>query len=319
MIKKIRLQLLTSIRNKRINVFLLFLLLSFVILIFSKLSKTYTNTIAFGIEKLNVPEADVILNDTLKLNITLKTHGFKWLDLYLNEPKIKIDFSKDVHKTDSVFVWHQSSPYLANTQFDKQVELFSVTPDTLYFYYDVNMVKYVPVKLNADVKFSLGYDSADGLQLIPDSIRVIGPKVKVSHVEFVETERLELDNVKSDINKEVALNLPKKELDLKYSTKQVKLITQVEKFTEGTLSVPVELINVPEGITVKYFPKKLNVSYYVSLTNFNSIVVEDFKVVCDFNDSKVNQSFLVPKVVKSPPLVRNIKIGQQHVEFIITK
>ena len=92
MIKSIKSQILASIKNKRINVFLLFLLSSFVILLFTKLSKEYTNTIAFEIEKINVPQEYVILNDSVKLNITLKTHGFRWLTYYMSQPKIKVDF-----------------------------------------------------------------------------------------------------------------------------------------------------------------------------------------------------------------------------------
>ena len=104
MIKSIKSQILASIKNKRINVFLLFLLSAFVILIITKLSKEYTNTIPFEVEKLNVPQEYVILSDSVKLNITLKTHGFNWLNYYMSKPKIKVDFSKDVYKDGNVFV-----------------------------------------------------------------------------------------------------------------------------------------------------------------------------------------------------------------------
>ena len=73
MIKKLRTQILASIKSRKINIFLLFLLMSFLILIFSKLSKNYTNTLAFKIEKINVPEEKVILNNSDSiLNVTLK-------------------------------------------------------------------------------------------------------------------------------------------------------------------------------------------------------------------------------------------------------
>ena len=87
--KKIKADILASFKNKRINVFILFLLSAFVILLFTKLSKEYTNTISFEVEKLNLPQENVILNDSINLNITLKTHGFKWLKYYVSKPKIK--------------------------------------------------------------------------------------------------------------------------------------------------------------------------------------------------------------------------------------
>ena len=138
--------------------FLLFLLLAFVILMFTKLSKKYTNTFVFKIEKINVPQEDIILNDSIPLNITLKTNGFKWFSYYFSKPKIKIDFSKDVTKKDSVFIWNKSRAYLANTQFDKNVEVLNISPETLLFRYGINMVKKVPVKLNSNIKYGLGFD-----------------------------------------------------------------------------------------------------------------------------------------------------------------
>ena len=155
--KKIKADIIASFKNKRINVFILFLLSAFVILIFTKLSKQYTKTIPFEIEKLNVPQENVILNDSITLNITIKTHGFKWLKYYFSKPKIKIDFNNDVNKKEDVFVWNKSKSFLNNTQFDKQVEILSITPDPIAFRYGINMVKKVPVILNADISFSPGF------------------------------------------------------------------------------------------------------------------------------------------------------------------
>ena len=139
MIKTLKSHLLSSIKSKKINVFLLFLVSAFIILIFNKLSKEYTNTLVFSIDKEHVPLEHVILNDSSNvLAITLKTHGFKWLSYYMSNPKVSIDFAKDVYRKDSAYVWHKSIKYLGNTQFDDQVELLNISPDTLFFKYGVN-------------------------------------------------------------------------------------------------------------------------------------------------------------------------------------
>ncbi|WP_308992133.1 YbbR-like domain-containing protein [Mariniflexile litorale] len=317
MIKKIKSDILASIKNKKINVFFLFLFLAFIILIFTKLSKTTTNTIVFNIEKINVPQENIIFNDSIALNITLKTHGFKWLSYYFSEPKIIIDFKKDVYKKDSVFIWNKSKAYLENTQFDKKVELLNVSPDVLTFRYGVNMVKKVPVKLNSDIKYNPGFDVSKPYVLIPDSVVVVGPKALVSKVDFIQTEKVLLVNVKKDISETVKLKLPKTNKDLTFSNDKVLLKATVEKFTEGTLKVPVTIINVPNNINLKYFPKEVNVSYYVSLSNFNSISAKDFNVICNYSNAVNNQSILVPELEKFPETAKNVKIKQQRIEFII--
>ncbi len=319
MIKKLKSEILTSIKSKKINVFVLFLLFSFVILIFTKLSKDYTNTIAFGIEKINVPEENVILNDSVMLNITLKTHGFKWLRYYISKPKIKIDFSEDVDKKEAVFLWNKSKSYLDNTQFDEQVELLNISPERLTFRYGVNLVKKVPVKLNTTINFKPGYDVSDELVSDPDSITVIGPDVLVSKIDLLETEETIFNDVKSNLEETTKLKLLENTSDLKFSDNSVVIKANVEKFTEGTLKIPVNVINIPKGVTLKYFPKEVNVSYYISLSRFNSVTNKDFKVVCDYTKTIGNQSLLVPELVKFPKTAKNIKMNQQRIEFIITK
>lgn len=320
MIKKIKSDILASIKNKRINVFILFLLSAFVILIFTKLSKDYTNTIVFNIDKVNVPQENVILNDsTAVLSITLKTHGFKWLDYYFSKPKIKVDFSKDVYKKDSIFIWSKSKAFLKNTQFDKNVELLNISPDTLLFHYDVNLIKKVPVTLNATIQFSPGYDASEAYMLKPDSVQIIGPKVMVSKINNIETDSIYLSNIRANLSETIKLKLPENNKELMFSTKNIVLKASVEKFTEGTLKIPVNVINVPANMNLKFFPKEVNVSYSVSLSNFNTINNTDFKVVCDYNKISNSQSVLIPELVRIPQLVKNAKINQKHIEFIITE
>ncbi|GAA4818538.1 CdaR family protein [Litoribaculum gwangyangense] len=319
MIKKLRLEIITSFRNGKINVFFLFLLSSIVILLLTKLSKEYTNTLAFEIEKQNVPQENIILNDSVKLIVTLKTHGFKWLNYYISKPKIKIDFSKDVYKKDGVFTWNKSMAYLNNTQFDKQVELLNISPDTLTFRYGINMVKKVPVKVNVKLNFSPGYNISNDFVSEPDSIVVVGPNILVSEINFVETDSVMFNAVKSDLTSKVKLKLPNNNSNLRFSNNQVLIKAKVEKFTEGSLNIPITIINKPKDIELKYFPKTVNVSYNVSLSDYSKISNKDFKVVCDYNKTGDNQSFLIPEFAKIPENVKNVKISQQHIEFIITK
>lgn len=321
MIKSLKSNIITSIKNKKINIFLLFFLLAFIILIFTKLSKEYTNTIAFSIDKTNVPQEYVILNNSDSiLNITLQTHGFKWLEYYLSKPKVTIDFIKDVNKNDSSFIWKKSIAYLNSTdEFGAQVNLVNISPERLVFKFDVNLVKKTPVYLNSNIKFSPGFDVSDAYNIEPDSVLVIGPKVVASKIDSIGTQMVNLTEVKSDINQEVMLKLPEGSNELIFSSPSVTLNAKVEKFTEGSLKIPVLIKNVPDSITIKHFPKFVNVIYYTSLKNFNDITAKDFKVECDYSKLENEQSFLIPELTKAPKFVKNVKINQQHIEFIITE
>nr|WP_290855960.1 YbbR-like domain-containing protein [Flaviramulus sp.] len=319
MIKKLKSKILSSIKNKRINVFLLFLISAFVILLFTKLSKEYTNTLTFEVEKLNVPQENIILNDSLKLYITLKTHGFKWLNYYLSKPVVKIDFDKDVYKREGAFVWNKSKAFLNNTQFDKQVEILNISPDTLTFRFGVNAIKKVPVTINANLNFSPGYNNSSEIVSDPDSIVIVGPKSEVSKIDFLATEEITLNDIRLNLEEIAKLKLPKNQSNLNFSNNDVILKAEVEKFTEGTLKIPITIINAPKERTIKYFPKKVTVSYYVSLSDYKIITAKDFEVICDFDKINNNQTILIPEFAKIPERVKNAKISQKRIEFIITK
>lgn len=321
MIKKIKLEVSKSIKSKRIHVFFLFLSLAFAILIFLKLSKQYTNTLAFGINKVNVPPENIILNDSnSSLNITLKTHGFKWLKYYFIKPKITIDFAKEVDNKHGTYIWSKSKSYLyESSQFGNQVKLLNIEPDTLLFKYDTNLVKKVPVILNTNINYSQGFDIENSFKITPDSIKIIGPHTLASKIASIETESIVLEDVKSDISKKIKLKLPQGHGDILFSHKSIALTARVKKFTEGTYKVPITLVNVPQGTSLKYFPKFVNVTYYTSLDAFNTIKINDFVVTCNYNLLANNQSFLTPQLVTYPKEVKYAKLGQQRIEFIILK
>jgi hypothetical protein len=318
MLRNIKSKILTSIQSKKINIFLLFLVLSFVVLMVLKLSTTYTNTISFKIHKTNVPESFLVLNDsTHTLKITLRTSGFNLLKYYFKKPNIDINFNENIEQSDDYYIWNKHQGFSdLNLQFSKDIEIISVIPDTLKFRFDINAVKKVPVKLNSKLAFSIGFDLLDSIKIVPDSIKVIGPEVLVSEISFIETDTFRLKDIKSNIDTPVLLNLPK-DGNLSFSENTVRIKAEVDKFTEGHLKIPVTVINIPDSLKIKYFPKKLYVTYYTSLSNYNTISANDFTITCDFSSIEKASEYLTPKIVQQPKAVRNLKLSQEQIEFII--
>jgi hypothetical protein len=309
------------IKSGKINVFVLFLIFAFIILILTKLSKNYTNTIAFNINKIHVPEEYIILNDSnVELKITLKAYGFKLLQYYFKKPSLTIDFANNIDRNDSAYIWSKNKAYsLISAQFDKQVDIVNIIPDTLFFRYDVNTIKKVPVILNQKIKFSPGFDLIDSVLISPDSVKLIGPNTLVTDINFVETDTLFLSDVKANIDKQINLQLPDHDINLKFSDTEIKVFATIEKFTEGKLKIPITVKNVPEGISFKYFPRAVTVSYYTSLSSFKGIDENDFSVVCDYDMITENQSFLIPEIIEKPQSVKNAKILNKRIDFIITE
>lgn len=319
MVKQIKNKVIASIKSGKFNVFLLFLFFSLVILFLSKLTKTHTKTIAFNINTTNLPQEYVMLNkDSLFLEVTLKAQGYKLMGYYFKTPKLDFDFEALNKLNDSAYYWDKKSDFLQlENNFNEGIEIAQVKPDRLLLQYDVNDIVKVPVVLNSRIEFAQGFDLFSKFKLSPDSVNIIGPKSEISKISFLKTDTLELKNVNSDIVKKVRLLIPENYQKFKISSASVDVSGDVEKFSEGTIQVPVLLKNVPEDIQIKTFPREVTVTFYTSLSNFNEVKVKDFRVECDYSLVTSEKQYLQPKLVAKPDIVKSARVNQERVEFIL--
>ena len=151
----LRKRIQNNIKSRRINIFLVFVLLAVLFSLLTKLSRDYTHNFQLGIETVNVPEDKIIINDSLqKLDITLTTYGFKLIRYSFAEPVIKIDFNR-LDRTENHFIWTKAREFSRVVeQFDPNVRIEAINPDTLLFQFDNNTVKSVPVILQQKIEFA---------------------------------------------------------------------------------------------------------------------------------------------------------------------
>ena len=319
MLTKLKTKVLKSIKNKKLNVFGLFFLLTFMFLAITKLSKKYTDDITLDITFVNLPKQTVITLDSLpKCNTVVSAYGFNLLFYHFKKHTIPVDFDNDVYIKDSAYVWEVSKfKHKISAQLGLSAEVISLEQETIWFPFETLSSKKVPVVLNSKINFKPGYDILNHITIVPDSVDVIGSTSEISEISKVETEVLNLKDVTDSINKMIFLRKSDNP-NVKYSKNEVKVSAKVEKFTEGTLEVPVTIVNKPLEVNINYFPKAVTVSYYVSLNDYKTIKPLDFKVECDFSEiENSNKAFFVPKLVKSPELVKNVRLKQNRVEFIL--
>ena len=319
MLSKLKSMILKSIKNKKLNVFGLFFLLTFLFLGLTKLSKKYSDDISLDIIYLNLPKHKVITLDSLpKCNAVVSAYGFNLMMFHLKNQSIQVDFNHDVYVKDSTYIWlpnrfkHKIVGLLG-----KSAEVISFDQDTIRFPFETLSVKKVPVVLNSKVTFKSGYDILNHFTIQPDSVNVVGSKSNILEITKAETELLSLKNVSDTINMMMSLKKPESK-NVTFSVNEVNISAKVEKFTEGTLEVPISIVNKPLDVSINYFPKVITVTFDVSLNNYKIIKPMDFKLECDFSEiENTNNAFFVPKLVKFPELVKNVRLKQNKVEFIL--
>ena len=317
MIQRLKSILINWIQIKRLNVFVLFLVLAFIISMVAKLSNQLSQTLQLKLIPTQLSTKEILTeNKPNYVYVTIKTQGFNMLKYAFKDLAIEIDVTK-LEKDGSFYHWRTNPKDLKLLNyFDSDVIVEAITPNTVSFTYDVQSLKKIPVVVRATPEFALGYDLLNDLKSQPDSVTVVGPKVLLDSISNVFTSNLLLTDVKKDINQTVALEITP---NLSFSNKFVQIKGEVDKFTEGKLNIPVSVINLPEAISLSIFPKEVPVVFYTNLNSYNSIDATDFVVVCDYNRLDTSTNLLTPILESYPPTIKNASLQINKLEYVINK
>jgi hypothetical protein len=313
-------QLKQNIRARRLNVFLLFLALAFIISLLSKFSNPRTHTLQFDLQPTNLPQQELLTQDQLpKLEVTVTANGFNLLKIAFQKLRLNLDFST-LQKKDNTYYWNESMHLLELSKFfNTNTTIENIRPNSLTFNYVTQFEKKVPVAIKLTPNFVVGYDLETPLKSQPDSIAIVGPKQYLNSIDEISTQNIELDAVQKDIKINLDLDISNYPSYLKFSKTKVWISGRVDKFTEGKLLVPVQLVNLPENLLLSVFPKEIPVIFYTSLSTFNTIDVNDFRIECDYNSLDLSSNVMIPKLVSYPKSAKTAELQINSLEYIITK
>lgn len=305
-------------------VYLFFLFISIIFWYLNALGKDYNTEFNFPLQYQNLPKGKVLAND-LPANITIEVrgNGFQLLRYKLLSfvKKVKLDvnsFSPYLKSRNNEY--YLTSNYLQGylKGHFKNIQINQVYPDTLMFYFTTVIDKRLPVKPVLSLKFAESYMLSGTVRAIPDSITISGPKALIDTMHLIFSEFKQVKDIKDTVFSSVKLEqLPK----FIYPMNEVKLLIPAEKYTEIVYSIPVTVVNVPQGIEIKTFPATINVSFDVTLSKFDKINSGQFKIVADYNDINNLDASKKLKILlsKMPASVVNVKYSPKSVEYIALK
>ncbi|WP_258848531.1 CdaR family protein [Polaribacter sp. WD7] len=286
------------------------------------MSKEYVTTTEVPIAYINIPQNLLLQKQPKKtIEITVKASGFKISMLNLRKKVIDIELNTLSKKnTNTYYVLTRNYFSKIKNQLADGVTLQQIEIDTLFLSLGSLQSKKLVVVPNYKINYHIGYDLSEAIAISPDSILVSGPKNQIEQLQEIQLEPFELSNVKENFSKEIHIAKPKKLSNLRFETEIVTLKGKVEKFTEGTINVDFEIINVPKDFNITTLVKSISLTFIVSLSDFNKVNEDSFKVECDYNISLTNNlNYLVPKIVRKPSFVKSIKFVPSKIDYLIQK
>lgn len=314
--------------SRELFTYLAFLLIAVLIWYFNALNKNYTAELNFRIRYTDVPEDKALVNPpTGHMRLTVSAQGFTLLKyrLGLTLYPITLDASyktlrrNSSSKTGEYFIATQAVFDKIASQVSPDIGLRGISPDTLKFLFSETIQKDVPVKVTAQLQFEKEFLPKGDMQIVPNRITVSGPQAIIDTMQYVYTVRNVFKKLKDTLRVQIALQPVEQ---LRYSVQEVSVMQPIERYTEATVAVPIEPVNLPEGLKMKTFPGTVTVNCLVPISDFGKVQPYMFRVTVDYSiikDLKENQMKVRVNLLKSPDFVSDVRFQPKNVDFIVEK
>lgn len=311
---------LSRAERKRISAFFTCLFLAMLAWIFVVISKSYTFPVKVALNYKNHPERKAFF--ALQADTVLATvGGTGWQRLFSAVlPEKNRIISVDLRKLETQnFIVLSNQLQVINQKNALNQQIYSFSPDTVFFDFALRKVKRVPIILKTDLTFQRQFARSDDILFKPDFVTISGPAVYVDSVKSWPTDTLVLNKVNTSIAATLKLVPPQKN-NVSINPKTVDVKIPVDEFTEKTLEVPVKLLNNKTYSKVSLFPKKIKITFMVSLDNYPAVNADFFEVVADLNSWQQNGMQKLPvKLNQQPDYCKIVDIQPAAVNFIVHK
>lgn len=311
--------------DEKVVIFLFFLFFASLLWYLNKLSKEYTIDLNYPVRYVNLPDDKVFVDEKpAMVKVKVRAHGYTLLKFQMSSvlAPLNVDLSQvKLHrhngsKNTYYFTTGRIQTMLAD-QLNPDMQLEQLLPDTLFIELSRMARKKVPIRASLQLNLEKQFMLNGPPSLQPDSVVVSGPASLVDTLMFWPTQAEVLDKLSKSTTGSLTL------VDLAGITTTISHVDytlEIEKFTEGSFDIPIEVINVPESMHLQPLPSSVHLSYMVALSRFKEVTSGSFKLVVDYNEiaTRLGDKLKV-NITTQPDFVSKVTLEPVFVEYILQK
>ncbi len=310
--------------NGRAVTFFVCLCISIFFWLLMALSKEYSMTITFPVNYVNLPSDKVVSNNLPQTaEIEIRSRGFNLLAYRFKKTHATIDIDvKDVRSMNKKNVYYlllNSRVDKIKSQFNNEIYVVKINPDTIFINFNRKISRQVPVRSMLTLLFNKQYHLSDSVSIDPKFVTVSAEAEVIDKLDTIQTQQLTLKNLSNSTTVKLMLQKPQGLNHIELSPAFVKATVNVTKYTEASMELPVEVENLPVGYTLRTFPDKVSVKFNVAFKNYEKINALNFRAVVDYKKIDKESNKLKVQLVKLPEGIRNVKLVNDKVEYILSK
>ena len=311
---------LFSQTSKEVLIFLFFLALAGGFWLNLALNETYEKEFSIPVSVVGAPKNVVLTSsETDTVKVTIRDKGFTLLTYMYGDilKKINLNFRSYSKNNGTGSISAQDLQKMVYQQLASGSRITSVKPDKLEFFYNYGAKKQVPVRWSGRVIPEELY-FISRVEYSPDSITIYAPEEKLDSINMVYTEQLNYANFRDTLVATCELNKIK---GVKMVPDRVKVTFFTDVLTEEKIEgIPVEGVNMPEGMILRTFPAKVSVSFVTGVSTFRNLKREDFTVIADYNEIKRSTSEKCRIYLKEVPAgISRVRLETTSVDYLVEK
>lgn len=316
--------------RKRIGVFLVFVIFATFFWFYRALDDVYVDDIRYPVKFENLPNNRLLTTTPpKKISLRVRGIGYSILSKKVKAPTLTFDvnnFSLHSQSLDSLSVYlvtQKAKESLTHQLINENenLEIISISPDTIYFNFAMTQQKKIPVipdLLPHDDLFAQQYTINGTMIIRPDSIIVVGPSKIIDTLSKALTEPILLRNLTDSITIDTEIL---QITGTKLSQNEVSVSVPVDKFTESSFDLPLMVKHEPDSLSLKVFPKSIQVKYKITQSNYNRISESDFRPYVDYLEIDTtgisSNSTLKVYLDSIPQYAFSTSVYPPRVEFLI--
>lgn len=303
--------------SKDVLSFLAFLLLSATFWFVNALNKDRELTLTIPLEYVDIPK-NLMFEEELpsEVSVKVKDLGVNLWTYIRNKPEsVSVRFEKGNAEKGNFNISNLQLLSLVSERLLPSTSILLISPESINTTYVRLYSKKIPVRLNSEISLENQYMFCSPIEIFPEEVEVYGPRNVLDKLTELTTEKLEIKELRDTITRFVSIKPIK---SLQYSVDKIKVKACAEMFTEKSISLPVQIINNPENISIISFPAEVKAVFNIAVKNFKAFQSSDIHVVIDFNEIKkgdLKKKRL--KIINNKPYISNIRIQPEEVEFLL--
>jgi len=289
------------------------------------MNKEYPTSISYPVRYMRFPEKKVLVNDIPdRLDLAVNAGGYTLLRYKLQSRIDPIIFDVNSFSLNTV-LGDPSTLYILTSyakdrianQLSPDMEIMNISPDTLFFKLADKVSKKIPVKPDLNISFEKQYMQVGPYLVEPDSVTISGPKTIIDTIREIATEPVFM----SDASRSFDMELEMQPLHrVEFDPFEVWIQVPIEKFTEASVKVQIEVINMPDSLLLRPFPPAVTVSCQIGLSAYETLNEHLFRAVIDYAEvGNMLGNKLKVQIIKMPIYIQSVNFTPKSVEYIVER